>query len=631
MATATLKSHPSRVSTLPKIGLGRVPLGRSLTLRVSLLITALIAAVLAVFLWATSRELERTVLRTGSERALAASTQLANVLAQNGARGLGELQRLAADPAVYQYLTTPTEDLAATVRERLKTLATATQPPVVLLTAAGERVLVITASSPMPAAAARVPLPSGVPSHTGIGPFETVGTVLFSSVVAEVRSPLDDAAPSGARARPLGYLIVRRVIQAGPNTEIVGRLVGIGATVAMGNRAGGAWTDFFHPIAAPPVETKRAGTATYRAANGEFRVGGLAVVDGTPWAVWIDFPRTLVLAPARAVLRRMVLLGLGIVFFAAFAVAWLSARLARPLHDLTLAAEAIAAGEYSRRVKTDRRDEIGRLGTAFNTMTDYVADAHRELEDRVQHRTARLEETQAELEHQVREFSVVNEELEAFTYSVSHDLRAPLRHVTGFAALMERSAASKLDADERRWLHTIADAGARMGRLIDDLLAFSRSGRTTLVNKRVPLEQVVREAQAELAADPRSADVTWVVAPLPDVEGDSAMLRLVFVNLIGNALKYTRNRPDPRIEIGVDRQPGEIVIFVRDNGVGFDMQYVDKLFGVFQRLHDVEDFEGTGIGLANVRRIVHRHGGRTWAEGVVDAGATFYFSLPDRL
>jgi light-regulated signal transduction histidine kinase (bacteriophytochrome) len=223
----------------------------------------------------------------------------------------------------------------------------------------------------------------------------------------------------------------------------------------------------------------------------------------------------------------------------------------------------------------------------------------------------------------------VNHELEAFSYSVSHDLRAPLRHITGFASLLQRSAASRLSEQEARHMRTIIDAATRMGRLIDDLLAFSRMGRTALDLQPISLDAVVDDALLELHGLP-GREVAWTIhRPLPIVAGDPAMLRLVFVNLLSNAVKYAGARDVPAIEIGATGGDGaETVVFVRDNGVGFDMQYAHKLFGVFQRLHSADAFEGTGIGLANVRRIVQRHGGRVWAEGIVDAGATFFFSLP---
>jgi PAS domain S-box-containing protein len=432
---------------------------------------------------------------------------------------------------------------------------------------------------------------------------------------------------------------------------------------------------------------------------------------------------------------------------------------------LTDAAEAIAAGQHVEPVDTKRRDEIGRLGAAFNTMAAQVQGVQRELEARVEQRTARLAETGALLEgrlaelketrqeldrffafsldmlciagtdgyfkrlnpawsetlgwtdgelcarpyldfvhpddredtigragrlasgasvvafenryacrdgshrwlqwkaicgeggaiyasarditeqkgreshirtlndqlgHRVAELDTLTQELEAFSYSVSHDLRAPLRHVTGFASLLQRSAAERLKETEARHLQTIVDAAARMGRLIDDLLAFSRMGRAAIAPQRVNLDALVRDAVQEVQQSAASRAIAWTIHPLPEVDGDPAMLQLVLVNLLSNAVKYTAGRAHAEITVGAAKSaPGETVVYVRDNGAGFDMQYVHKLFGVFQRLHSHDEFEGTGIGLANVRRIVHKHGGRVWAEGVVDAGANFFFSLPD--
>jgi PAS domain S-box-containing protein len=233
-----------------------------------------------------------------------------------------------------------------------------------------------------------------------------------------------------------------------------------------------------------------------------------------------------------------------------------------------------------------------------------------------------------ELQDRVTELAVVNQELEAFSYSVSHDLRAPLRHVVGFAALLRQHAGASLDEKGQRFVKTIADAAARMGQLIDDLLAFSRMGRAAMTTREVDLRDLVREVQRDVTSDINGRQIAWTVGALPSAEADPAMLRLVLTNLLSNAVKYTNTRERAEIEVGASADAGEVVVFVRDNGVGFEAQYVHKLFGVFQRLHTADEFEGTGIGLANVRRIIHRHGGRTWAEGAVDAGATFYFSLP---
>jgi light-regulated signal transduction histidine kinase (bacteriophytochrome) len=237
-----------------------------------------------------------------------------------------------------------------------------------------------------------------------------------------------------------------------------------------------------------------------------------------------------------------------------------------------------------------------------------------DLEQRVVERTAQLQ--------------TANQELEAFSYSVSHDLRAPLRHVLGFVELLQDDAGPSLSEKNLRYLTTISQAAKRMGMLIEDLLAFSRIGNSKMQKTAINLDELVRETLGDFQTETQERNIAWEIQPLPPVLADRALLRMVLVNLISNAVKFTGARAAAKIEIGcAPNGNGETVIFIRDNGAGFDPRYTDKLFGVFQRLHSHDEFEGTGIGLANVQRIIHRHGGRTWAEGVVDGGATFYFSI----
>src|SRR6266478_3184697 len=271
--------------------------------------------------------------------------------------------------------------------------------------------------------------------------------------------------------------------------------------------------------------------------------------------------------------------------------------------------------EHVERALRDQLTERKRAEEALRRSRD-------ELDMKVKERTAELRKINDDLQS-------VNKELEAFAYSVSHDLRAPLRHIGGFTELLLKDAEPVLDAKSRRHITRILQSANRMGSLVDDLLSFSRIGRVETQKATINLESLVRDVVTEIAPDTQGRRIVWRIGALPICYGDPSLLRLVFTNLISNAVKFTRTRPQAEIEIDwLNHRPNEVVVFVKDNGIGFDINYKDKLFGVFQRLHSKDAFEGTGIGLATVQRIVHRHGGRVWAEGSIENGATFYVALP---
>ena len=288
--------------------------------------------------------------------------------------------------------------------------------------------------------------------------------------------------------------------------------------------------------------------------------------------------------------------------------------------------EVIAASRWA--LQRDAREQPAAI---LETNNDITERKRREEEiDRLNQELAkRAEGLDQELAKRAAELETTNKELESFAYSVSHDLRAPLRHTVGFAELLQKQASSSLDDKSRRYMQLILESSKRMGNLIDDLLGFSRIGRAETNKSEVDMESLVGEVVAELGQETKDRNIAWNIGPLPVCYGDRSMLKVVLMNLLSNAVKFTRIRKRVEIEIGcADGCEDQAELFVRDNGAGFDMQYVDKLFGVFQRLHLAEEFEGTGIGLATVQRIIHRHGGEVRAEGAVDQGAAFYFSLP---
>ena len=294
----------------------------------------------------------------------------------------------------------------------------------------------------------------------------------------------------------------------------------------------------------------------------------------------------------------------------------LQRQISHPIFALAETAKAVSdRRDYTVRASKHGDDELGVLTDAFNHMLTQIQEQNEMLEKRVRERTAELESA--------------NDELEAFCSSAAHDLRTPLRTITGFADVLLDPRANLPPADAQRYVRMIRDGSGQMSELIDDLLDFSRLGRQALSRQLVDLDRLCREVLKDLENDRSGRGVELRVQPLPPADGDPALLRVVFVNLLANALKYTRPREVAAIEIGATRdKDGRVpVYFVRDNGVGFDMRDADKLFGLFQRLHHAHEFEGTGVGLATVRRIVERHGGRIWAEAAPNAGATFFFTL----
>ncbi len=334
----------------------------------------------------------------------------------------------------------------------------------------------------------------------------------------------------------------------------------------------------------------------------------------------------------------------GIIGLAVLAVALLAAYLlshvlqgtiSQPILALAETAKAVSTRQdYSVRAPKLGEDELGVLTDAFNQMLGRIEDQKNELqryaaelERRVEARTHELQERNESLRRNAAELLAANTELDAFSYSVSHDLRAPLRSIDGFSQILLEDYSEKLDEAGRESLQRVRAASQRMGTLIDDLLKLARVTRAEIRTEDVDLSGMARDIVADLQRSTPERQVEFEIAPGLKARGDTRLLRVALDNLLRNSWKYTAKQPAPRVEFRSADANGGRTFMVRDNGAGFDMKYADKLFGVFQRLHAAADFEGTGIGLATVRRIINRHGGRIWAEGAVDQGATFYFTL----
>lgn len=369
------------------------------------------------------------------------------------------------------------------------------------------------------------------------------------------------------------------------------------------------------------------------------------------WVVVLSVDNAEMLAERNAFLQQVALILLTGLFLGLLAFAWFARTIAAPVQQLSEAALAISHGDWKKNLpQSTAVDEVGDLTRAFSQMSEHLSAAQRDLERQakaLQNTNTRLHleitehlQTQQDIHHlnqeleqrvleRTAQLKAANQELEAFSYSVSHDLRAPLRSIDGFSQALLDDYGPRLDDEGQEFLHRVRSASQRMAQLIDELLYLSRLTRGEMVRRPVDLSALAELVAQELQQNDTQRQVEIVVQPNITAEGDSRLLRVVLENLLGNAWKFTGLRQQARIEFGQRQadESGKPVFFVRDNGAGFDSAYADKLFGVFQRLHRADEFPGTGIGLATVQRIIHRHGGRVWAEGEVDKGATFFFSL----
>jgi signal transduction histidine kinase len=450
-------------------------------------------------------------------------------------------------------------------------------------------------------------------------------------------SPIVAAKKGGvyAIARPLreedqllGYVVIRRRLRPsrGDSGRLVADLMGPESRVLVG-QPDTVWVDLYGGSSGPigPVAADANGVY-WASGEGQRWLGATEPVEGTVWHLRIEFPESVVYAQPKWLLQSTINLAL-IVTTMGTVVGWvMSRRLIRPLRALTSAAATVAEGTAPPHVPLKRHDEIGELATAFNTMAERVAEGRRLLESRVAERTDELARALAQVEQDAKLLARSNRELEAFSYTISHDLRAPLRSIDGFSDALVTDYGDRLDDTAKNYLTRVRRAAKRMGQLIDDLLELSRVSRVELVTSPVALDTLAARLVRDLRERDPKRSVEVVIQPGIQAHGDPRLIGLVLQNLFENAWKFTSRQPRARIEFGVQDAGPPATFFIRDNGVGFDMAHAGKLFGIFQRLHSLDEFPGTGVGLAIVQRVLERHGGRIWVDAKPGEGATFFFT-----
>lgn len=425
--------------------------------------------------------------------------------------------------------------------------------------------------------------------------------------------------PSIARVyregKPEGYLLRWRPVRTTPKAVVqLSQLLGTKAALYFGNDDGLFWTDMLKPVsnASPTVRNPR--KLLHYVRRNEKVIGYTTPIPGTRWLIMVELSEDLIMEAANRFLYWMLGIGAVLVISGSLIAWFISRSVTRRLDRLMHATTVITEGDNSSRVPVDRQDEIGKLAASFNTMMTQVRHTQEDLENKVRLRTHELE--------------AVNKELEAFSYSVSHDLRAPLRAVSGYTMMLKEDYEHSFDDEAKRITGNILINVKMMGRLIDDLIGFSRLGKRDVKRQVTDMKELAETCVGELMPVWPETAFHVDIGTLPACMGDSDLLKQVWINLISNSMKYSSRQAEPRIDIGAMGEATGTVYFVQDNGAGFDMRYADKLFKVFQRLHSQEEFEGTGVGLALVKRILDKHRGEIWAESSPGNGAVFYFRIP---
>jgi signal transduction histidine kinase len=595
----------------------------SLRWRLPLLVSSLIAGVLAVFVWAAYREVERTLVLAGSERAQGAADQLGTSLSEPTRSRMLALRSVASDPVLVPYLERPADETGVGVRARLTTLVTPGRQVVVLWNAAGKPLLTVTTPDEASDMAPTSPPPPSRPVRL----LQTSQQAVFAEMIEPVPSPTGGP--------PLGYLTIRRPVTLSPAPEILNRLVGGGARVLVGIVGDSVWTDLAQLIPPPPVDTGVRGTFVYKAADNTARIGAVGEVTDTPWRVWVEFPRETVVAPAKNFLRGILFIGAVLVWCAVILVAVFAWQVTTPLTALTHAAEAIAKGDYTRRVGSTSRDEVGRLTRAFDTMADQIESAQQRLLHDLEART-KMEDARRALEDQLEQ-SRKMEAVGRLAGGVAHDFNNLLTAILGYSNLvleeLEPGHPARSDVEQMR------RAGESAASLTQQLLAFSR--KQILQPQVLDLNTVVTRAQSLLQRliGEHIRLVTALDPSIDRVSADPGQLEQVIVNLAinardampegGNLTIETANveLDDAYVQQHGGSSPGtHVMLAVSDTGVGMDAETRAHIFEPF--FTTKRRGEGTGLGLSTVYGIVTQSGGSIWVYSEPTRGTTFKVYFP---
>jgi signal transduction histidine kinase len=583
--------------------------GLSIQQRLPLLICILLLCIIVTFSLMSYVGVKRAALAMGRERLMSLTEQLSTLFGKSAQGFITATHVAATQESIRETLSSGTVESKANAFQTLEKLRLDSSSVLVELLDSNRKQVLLSSKSNIERrinfdSLLQVAFP--VTDTANIGKIYLIKDSMYYPVIARVTD----------KQQVIGYVVRWRLMQSNSKAlEQFSQLLGTNASINIGNADGSLWTDLVKPVIGPPLDTMNGRNSLgYSRLDGKPVIASLKPIANTPWVILIEFSEQKVLEAAGRFLKWLIIIG-AVLIAAGIFIAWIMSRnITRPLNKLTAAASKIAGGDYSLSVEVNRSDETGKLAHAFNIMAGQVHHSQQALEQKVQDRTSQLQE--------------VNKELEAFSYSVSHDLRAPLRAINSYAMILKEEYGSKLDDEANRLTGKIVDNAKMMAQLIDDLISFSKIGGQELIHNVVDMKKLAESCTNELLQLEPEKKYEVHIDNLPACYGDHNLIKQVWMNLVSNAIKYSSKESAPCIEIGCEEATTMNTYFIKDNGVGFDMQHAHKLFGVFQRLHSQRMFEGTGIGLAFTKRIISKHNGDIRAEASPGKGAVFYFSLP---